>query len=302
MVAAGTPPRDGIVTPEAVVLEFETAGLASRLIAAFLDAVIQLLVLVAVLLAAFGLGGLGVELGGLARALLYVLLFLLVFGYPTAFETLWRGRTPGKAALGLRVVTIEGGPIRFRHAAIRAILGLFDKYLGSGLVGVVAVLGTRRNQRVGDLVAGTIVLRERSGARAPAAVRFSAPPGLEGYVASLDVARLGHEDYGTVRSFLLRASSLSPAARAHLAGQLAGPLAARLATAPPPGLPAEVFLVCVAAAHQQRNAPARVGDVGGVGGTPAFRSVWSEPGAAPVDVRRPAAGPVTSETGFTAPS
>ena len=300
MAAVRTTPG-GIVTPEAVVLEFETAGLASRLMGAFIDGVVQFLALLAVLLAAFGLGEVGVEFGGLATAFLYVLLFLLLFGYPTAFETLWRGRTPGKAMLGLRVVTIEGGPIRFRHAAIRAILGLFDKYIGSGLVGVVAVLATRRNQRVGDLVAGTIVLRERSGARAPSAVRFSPPPGLEAYVASLDVSRLGHEDYGTVRSFLLRAAALAPAARAHVASQLAGPIAARLSTSPPPGLPAEVFLVCVAAAHQSRNAPAAT--------TPAFTSVWAAPPvgsplAVPIDVSRPSAPPVPerNDGGFSAPT
>lgn len=286
---------EGIVTPEAVVLEFETAGLASRLLSGFVDAVIQVLVLVVVLFAAFGLSEAGLELGGLGSASTYVLLFLLVFGYPTAFETLWRGRTPGKALLGLRVVTIEGGPIRFRHAAIRAILGVFDKFVGSGLVGVVAVLVTRRNQRMGDLVGGTIVLRERSGARAPSAVRFSAPPGLESFVASLDVARLGHEDYGTVRSFLLRAPSLSPAARTHLAAQVAGPIAARLSSTPPAGLPAEVFLVCVAAAHQARNAP--TAPVGG-----GFTSVWAAPSGAPVDVSRPHAATVTSDTGFTAPT
>ena len=289
---------DRIVTPEAVVLEFETAGLASRLIGGFVDATIQLLLLFAVLFAGLGLGEVGVEFGGLATAFLYVVVFLLLFGYPTVFETLWRGRTPGKALLGLRVVTIEGGPIRFRHAAIRAILGLFDKYVGSGLVGVVSVLVTRRNQRVGDLVAGTIVLRERSGARAPAAVRFAAPPGLASYVASLDVARLGHEDYGTVRSFLLRAPTLTPAARAHVATQLAGPLAQRLSTSPPAGLPPELFLVCVAAAHQQRHAPA------GPAAAPAFTSVWTvapvHPVDAPIDVSRPAR-PATTDTGFTAP-
>lgn len=291
------PRTDGIVTPEAVVLEFETAGLASRLLSGFVDAVIQGVILFAVLFAAFGLSEVGLDVGGLGTAFLYVLLFLLVFGYPAAFETLWRGRTPGKALLGLRVVTVEGGPIRFRHAAIRAILGVFDKYLGSGLVGVVAVLATRRNQRMGDLVGGTLVLRERSGARAPSAVRFSAPPGLESFVASLDVSRLGHEDYGTVRSFLLRAPSLSPAARTHVASQLAGPLAARLSSSPPPGLPAEVFLVCVAAAHQQRNAPAAAGAPVG-----RFESVWAT--SAPPDVSRPAtpAPVVTSDTGFTAPT
>ena len=289
----------GIVTPEAVVLEFETAGLASRLIGGFVDGTIQLVLLFAVLFAGFGLGEVGVEFGGLATAFLYVVVFLLLFGYPTAWETLWRGRTPGKALLGLRVVTIEGGPIRFRHAAIRAILGLFDKYVGSGLVGVVSVLATQRNQRVGDLVAGTIVLRERSGARAPAAVRFSPPPGLESYVATLDVARLGHEDYGTIRSFLLRAATLTPAARAHVATQLAGPLVQRLSTSPPSGLPPEVFLVCVAAAHQQRHAPA------GPAPAPSFTSVWAvapvRPVDAPIDVSRPARPP-SSDTGFTAPS
>jgi uncharacterized RDD family membrane protein YckC len=293
--------HDGIVTPEAVVLEFETAGLPSRLLSAFLDAVVQLLILFVVLFAAFGLGEAGVEFGGLATASLYVLLFLLVFAYPAAFETLWRGRTPGKAMMGLRVVTIEGGPIRFRHAAIRAILGVFDKYVGSGLVGLLSVVFTRRNQRLGDLVGGTIVLRERSGARAPSAVRFSPPPGLEAYVASLDAGRLGHEDYGAVRTFLLRAPTLPPASRAYLAGQLAGPIAGRLSTSPPPGLPPEVFLVCVAAAHQQRHAPVVADPAAG------FTSVWSSPmGAgvapgAPIDVSRPAS-PVTSDTGFTAPT
>ena len=286
----------GIVTPEAVVLEFETAGMASRMLAAFIDGVIQLVLLFALLFGAFGLGEVGVDLGGFGAAFLYVMLFLLVFGYPAAFETMWRGRTPGKAALGLRVVTVEGAPIRFRHAAIRAILGLVDKYLFTGMVGVVAVLVTRRNQRVGDLVAGTIVLRERSGATAPSAVRFDPPRGLEAFVASLDVGRLGHEDYGTIRSFLLRATSLSPAARQHLASHLAAPLVDRLRATPPPGLPPEAFLACVAAAHQQRNSPAAPV-------MPAFSSVWSspEPSFAPPSDRGPS-GPVTSDTGFTAPT
>lgn len=281
----------GIVTPEAVVLEFETAGMASRMLAAFIDALLQLVLLFAVLFAAFGVAELGVDVGGLANAFLYVVLFLLVFGYPAAFETLWRGRTPGKAALGLRVVTVEGAPIRFRHAAIRAILGLLDKYVFSAIVGVVALLLTRRNQRLGDLVAGTIVLRERSGAGAPTAVRFDVPRGLEGYVASLDVSRLGHDDYGTIRSFLLRASSLSAPARDMIARQLATPLLGRLHTAPPAGVPAEVFLACVAAAHQARSAPP--------GPRPAFTSVWETlaPPATPHSPTRP----VTSETGFTAP-
>jgi uncharacterized RDD family membrane protein YckC len=293
----------GIVTPEAVVLEFETAGLASRLGAAFLDALVQVSLLVVVLLAAFGLSEAGLELGGLAQGSLYVFIFLLLFGYPTAFETMWRGRTLGKAAMGLRVVTIEGGPVRFRHAAIRAMLGLFDKYLFSGLVGVIAVLVTPRNQRIGDLVAGTIVLRERSGAAAPSAVQFRPPLGAESYAATLDVSRLEHEDYGVVRSFLLRAPSLSGAARHQLASSLAASLVDRLRTTPPPGMPPEVFLACVAAAHQARHAPSAIARATP---TPSFTSVWADPPVArgPDVFAAPAArppGPTLSDDGFEAP-
>ena len=284
--------RSGIVTPEAVVLEFETAGLASRLLAALVDALLQGLALVAILLASFAATELG-GIGGFGTAFLYLTVFLLLFGYPAGFETLWRGRTPGKAALGLRVVTVEGGPIRFRHAAIRAILGLIDKYVLSAVPGTLSVLLSSRNQRLGDLVAGTLVLRERSGARAPQAVSFSAPRGLESYVASLDVSAVDRADYVTIRSFLLRASSLAPNVREPLARQLAGPLVDRLRTVPPPGLPAEVFLVCVAAAHQQRHAPPG-------GGAPAFTSVWSTPTPASASAPAPAA-PVVSDTGFTSP-
>ena len=286
--------RSGIVTPEAVVLEFETAGLASRMLAALVDSLIQAALLVAILLASFAATELGADVGGFGSAFLYFTVFLLLFGYPAGFETLWRGRTPGKAALGLRVVTVEGGPIRFRHAAIRAILGPIDKYLLSAVPGTLSVLLSSRNQRLGDLVAGTLVLRERSGARAPQAVSFSAPRGLESYVASLDVSAVDRADYVTIRSFLLRASSLAPDVREPLARQLAGPLVERLRTTPPPGLPAEVFLVCVAAAHQQRHAPPSTA-------APAFSSVWSSPDAGASGAVAVPDAPVVSDTGFTSP-
>ncbi|MBW3614066.1 MAG: RDD family protein [Actinobacteria bacterium] len=259
----------GIVTPEAVVLEFETAGLASRMLAAMIDLAILGTLLFVLAIAAGVLSEIGVDFGGFGAALLYVSLFLIIFGYPAALETLWRGRTVGKAAMGLRVVTVEGGPVRFRHAAIRAILGLLDKYLLTGAVGIISVLLTRRNQRLGDLVAGTMVLRERSGASAPTAVSFAAPPGLEDYVGSLDVAGLDHRDYAAVRSFLLRATSLSLSSRHALANQLAVPLLQRLRTAPPQGVHPELFLACVAAAYQQAGRRRATG-----GG---FASVWSDP-------------------------
>jgi hypothetical protein len=177
-----------------------------------------------------------------------------MFGYFIVFETLWRGRTLGKAALGLRVVTTEGGPIRLRHALIRTFMGLLDWYLLVGSIAIISILVTEANQRLGDLAAGTLVLRERTGmATAPVPVAFAPPPGLEPYARLLDTSRIGAAEYQAVRGFLLRRFNLVPAARASLATRLATSLAAMVQPPPPAGLAPELFLQTLAAAHQQRQ-------------------------------------------------
>ena len=244
-----------MVTPEAVALEFRTANVGSRILAYLIDMAI---VLAGIFVGLFAVALLGqatdvVVPDWVALTIVLVLLPSWWLGYFIAFETLWRGRTPGKAALGLRVVTKEGAPVRFRHAAIRGLLGLVDFAVAGGFFAVVFILLTRDNQRLGDLVAGTLVLRERSGLAVPAPVVFTAPAGLEGYTATLDTSRLTTEEYQAVRTFLLRADSLPPGPRAALVLQLADPLARRLRPPPPPGISPEQFLRCVGAAHQQRQ-------------------------------------------------
>jgi uncharacterized RDD family membrane protein YckC len=242
-----------VVTPEAVPLEFELAHVPTRMLALAIDLLIQAALLFVLLfagVAVFDVTGGG---GGLAMAGAYLAVFLMIWGYPTALETLWRGRTVGKAALGLRVVTREGAPVRFRHAAIRATFAPIDFYIGLGAVAILAILLTRDNQRLGDLVAGTLVLRERSALRAPRVATFHAPPGLEGYVGTLDVAGVTPSEYAAVRGFLVRAATLPPQVRGDLALQLAMPLAARLRTTPPPGVSPETFLWSLAAAYQRRG-------------------------------------------------
>lgn len=294
----------GIVTPEAVVLEFETAGIGSRVIAGLIDLTVQGAALAAILIGIGTLASTGLDAGGIGAAIIYILVFLVIFGYPAAFETLWRGRTLGKAAMGLRVVTVEGAPIRFRHAAIRSIFSLVDWLATQGVVGITALLVTKRNQRVGDLVAGTIVLRERVASnRSSAPVQFVAPIGLEAYTATLATGAIGHEEYGSIRSFLLRAASLPPAVRHDLASQLAHPLVSRLKTTVPPGVSPEVFLICVAAAYQRRMASMAGRNAAG------FSSVWSGLGnqvrweGAGVAAARPseAAAPTAAGDGFVAP-
>jgi uncharacterized RDD family membrane protein YckC len=266
-VEEGRLTQHGIVTPEAVPLEFEAAGIGSRAVALVIDLIVQGTALLALLFATMLIAGAGAAAGlpgWVAVSILLLSVFLILFGYPTALETLWRGRTLGKAAMGLRVVTVEGAPIRFRHAAIRAALGLIDIYASSGGIAVLSALLSSRHQRLGDLAAGTIVLRERTGSAAPVVMRFAVPPGAEGYAATIDPAGLSAAEYQAVRTFLARAPQLAPAVREELATSIAQPVAAKLRHVPPPGVSPELFLACVAARYQQRGAvaPGGFGDPG----------------------------------------
>lgn len=243
----------GIVTPEAVVLEFETAGVASRAAATLLDLFVQLLALGVISVAASALAT-AFGAGETVAVVLSLLLGLgVMVGYPTLMEAFWDGRTLFKSVFGLRVVTREGAPVRFRHTAIRAIARLFEVVALLGIPAVISATLTRDDQRIGDLLAGTIVLRDRTADPLATSVTFPPPPGYEQYVASLDVSGLTPEQYGVIRSFLLRARDLTPEARGVLAVRLANPVALRMHHAPPPAVVPELFLASVAAAYQQRQ-------------------------------------------------
>jgi len=304
----GQPGSARMVTPEAVALEFQTANVGSRILAYVID--------MAVVIAGIFAGLFAVALLGQATDLVVpdwvaITIVLVVLpswwlGYFIAFETLWRGRTLGKAALGLRVVTTEGAPVRFRHAAIRGLLGLVDFAIASGFFAVMFILLTRDNQRLGDLVAGTLVLRERSGLAAPAPVSFAAPAGLEAYTATLDTSRLTIEEYQAVRTYLLRAASLPPGPRAALALQLADPLVVRLRPPPPAGVSPELFLRCVGAAHQQRQRQAMPGPWVPGPPAPAQPAPWPAPAgplapAPPAPAPGPAPAPADAGDGGFAP-
>jgi uncharacterized RDD family membrane protein YckC len=264
----------GIVTPEAVLLEFETAGVGSRLLAAGLDLLVRVLLLVPLVVASAVVGN---YVGFLGVAGLFISLFVFTIGYPVGFEALWKGRTPGKAALGLRVVTLEGAPVRFRHAAIRGAFGLLEAQPGVFVIAVISIFFSGRNQRLGDLVAGTVVLRERTGAAQPAAVTFPIPYGYESYAATLDISGVTAADYAAIRSLLLRAPSLDPMRRYGLARQLAIPILDRLHHSPPPGIGPEPLLACVAALYQQRQR----------GAAPAPMPAWGAPGWSPPGAPQP---------------
>jgi uncharacterized RDD family membrane protein YckC len=232
-----------VATPEGIELDLHLAGLASRMLAGMLD---LLLIGTGVVLLAFALI---LGLGDLGVAILFPLAFALVFFYDVLFEVLGGGRTVGKMAAGLRVVRDDGTPVGLRASAVRNLVRLLDGPATSWLVGSIAILVTKRNQRLGDIAARTVVVRDRVVV-APAASAF-VPPAPPAALAGADVSAVTADELATVRTFLSRRWTLDPPARAQLAAQLAQHLRGKVAGAPP-GLPDEALLEWVAVAKAAR--------------------------------------------------
>jgi uncharacterized RDD family membrane protein YckC len=209
-----------IATPEGVSLELALAGVGSRFVAVLVDSLLQALVFVALvlLLLATGAGGFTGE------AVLAIAVFALVFVYPVAFELGAAGRTPGKRWSGLRVVCEDGSAITVRASALRNLVRLVDILPGFYLVGAVAIFASRTNQRLGDLVAGSIVVREPRAAKGD-------PRPLELTVATeaadlpaWDVSGLRPAELAALRRFLERRHELDVVPRNLLARDLANRL------------------------------------------------------------------------------
>jgi uncharacterized RDD family membrane protein YckC len=269
----------GFVTPDAVGLDLEEATLGSRGIAYLLDLVVLVLGLIVLGLAQSALGGGFGFSDAFGVAALLLLLFAWQYGYPIGFEVLWRGRTPGKAAMGLRVVTVEGAPVGVRHASIRAVVATLELLGSLGLIAVVSSFASPRGQRLGDLAAGTLVVRERrSGGGEPTVERFLPPPGSEGYVSRLDVSAIGASDYAMIRDALRRARDLPPVSRDAVLAEVAAAVTPRTRPEPPAGMDAQAVLTCVAAAVQARRTPVASGASRTAGGAGTVSGAGTNPG------------------------
>lgn len=223
--------RISIATPEGIELDVTLAGLGSRFVAALLDQLIQWAIMLALLLLGFAVfgGDVAAVEDGEAGVLLFwaamVLVFFLVqFGYHVLFETGAGGRTPGKRWTGLRVVRLGGGPVTFTASAIRNLVRIVDALPGAYAVGMVALLASPRNQRLGDMAAGTLVIRERTDDKLkPVApwlrVEVRAEPSEE--ALTWDASAVTTEEVAAVRRFLERRATLTDEARARLAAELA---------------------------------------------------------------------------------
>jgi uncharacterized RDD family membrane protein YckC len=217
-----------IETPEQIDLTLEPAGLGSRFVARFLDIDIQIgiftgvAIVCAVLLALLGGFDLSSKLApGYVGALIALVVFLIQFIYDIFFELRWNGQTPGKYAAGIRVMRDGGAPIDFRASCIRNLLRVVDFlplfYLGGALL---ILLGSRR-QRLGDLAAGTVVIRERATALPEDIARVVAKYASDEFVFTAEqISACAPSDRHVLRSYFQRHRDMETGSRRRLARQL----------------------------------------------------------------------------------
>ncbi|GAA0907322.1 RDD family protein [Streptomyces thermoalcalitolerans] len=277
-----------LVTGEAVALELRPARLPSRALAVLLDLLVTGAVYVTVTAAVIAATA---SLDEAARMALSIATFLLVLvGGPIAVETLSHGRSLGKMVCGLRVVRDDGGPIRFRHALVRGAIGVIEILMTFGVIACIASLVSARGRRLGDVFAGTLVVRERIPA-APTAFVPPPPPWLAGRFSMLDLSAVPDGLWLAIRQYLTRMQQLDPQVGQDMAERLAADLASRTGTPAPVGVPPAMYLSAVLHERRTREAqrtfgrgPAAEGTADGSGalsGAPGFSAPQSPPATQP---------------------
>ncbi|MFX4295228.1 RDD family protein [Streptomyces bohaiensis] len=249
----------GLVTGDAVVLGLRPARLPSRAMAIAIDVVliVGVYLLVSLVLASSALG-----MGEAALSAVEIAtLVLMLIGVPVAVETLTRGRSLGKLVLGLRVVRDDGGPVRFRHALVRGLVGFVELFVTMGFVAMASSLVSPLGRRLGDVFAGTMVVRERIPV-ARASLLPPPPPELAGGFARLDLSRVPEELWLAVRQLLVRLPKLEQRVAWSMSVRLAEDLAALVGTPPPEGMHPSAYLAAVAGERQRRDAQRAFGDRG----------------------------------------
>lgn len=238
-----------VVTGDAVVVEVRVAQMPTRAVALAIDMFLQVLVLIGtlILLVVFSV----FADDAMFAAVAILLSVLVMVGYPVTIETLTRGRSLGKMALGLRVVSDDGSPERFRQALFRGLAGVVEFWMFYGAPALISSLVSQKGKRLGDVFAGTIVISER-GPRASTMVA-TMPPQLAGWASTLELSQLPGEVAAAARQYLTRWHDLSPAVQYDMGVRIATQVAASVSPPPPPGVPPHAYLSAVLAERRQRD-------------------------------------------------
>lgn len=240
---------DLVVTGEAVALEVRPASVGVRLLGAVLDALVLGVGAGFAVAAVEAVGG-GWNEAQLTTATIVLLAAIMVI-VPTVVETLTRGRSLGKLATGVRIVRDDGGPVRFRHALVRALTGIGELWFTAGSIAFISSIVNRRGKRLGDLLAGTYAVRERDGARRRAPLLM--PPELAAWARSADIRPLPDGLSLAGRRFLDRTGTMAPGPRAAMARDLAARVEPYVAPAAPWGTHPERFLAAVLVERRDRE-------------------------------------------------
>ncbi|TWG99769.1 putative RDD family membrane protein YckC [Nocardioides sp. J9] len=241
---------DDLVTGEGVALDLPAASLGLRLASGVIDVLVTIVSFV-VLYIVLVVSALQLRDEAAVGAAVVLATIVALLGVPTTVETLTRGRSIGKLALGLRTVRDDGGAISFHHALVRALIGVVEIYFLSGAPAFFAVMLSSRGKRLGDYAAGTYVVRDRVPLRLPPPPEM--PPPLGAWARRADLAALPTGTALAVRQFLNRVGTLDPLSRDRVARTLLADVLPHVAPAPPPGAPPEMVLVAVVAERRRRD-------------------------------------------------
>jgi uncharacterized RDD family membrane protein YckC len=241
-----------IETPEQIPLEFPLAGIGSRFLAIALDTCFQIAgwALLGWMAYALGLRGSHRPVhGAWTAALIVLLLFVLQFGYFAIFEAIWNGQTPGKRLMHLRVIQDSGRPITVFEAVARNLLRIIDSIPGLYGVAIISALLSAKSQRLGDFVAGTVVVHEKPPLL-EAGLRWDSAASSRS--VRYDVSRLTPEEFQLIEAFLLRRKELAEGIRRDAARRIAHRLSAHLELTPEDEQEPEPLLETLAVAYRAR--------------------------------------------------
>ncbi|MGA5462857.1 RDD family protein [Mycobacterium sp. NPDC050041] len=237
-----------VVTGDAVVLDVQIAQLPVRVLAAAIDVIVVLTgYLVGVLLWALTLTD---RDPAFVAAVLIIFTVVTIVGYPVVFETATRGKSLGKMALGLRVVSEDGSPERFRQALFRGLSGFIELWTFTGGPAVICSLLSAKGKRIGDIFAGTVVISERAPKMSPPPAM---PPSMAWWAGTLQLSGLRAQTIELARQFLNRAPQLDPRIREVMGHRIAADVVAQISPPPPPGAPAQYVLAAVLAERHRRE-------------------------------------------------
>lgn len=241
--------QDEILLGEGVAIDARPASFATRMLAALLDVAVLLLLAFALSVIVSRVGFGMDEAAATALVLATGVTILVVV--PATVETLTRGRSLGKLAAGIRIVRDDGGPVRVRHAVIRALTGVLELWFSVGSIALISAFVHPKGKRLGDMLAGTYAVRVRGAQRALPPIVM--PPELAGWAAGADIRRLPDGLALSARQFLGRAARLHPGSRARLGAEIAAAMERYVAPGPPYGTHPERFVAAVLAERRDRE-------------------------------------------------